>query len=173
MRQLQNQEYVLDEADLIDLIYRDPGRKIRKLYTEPGIVNNNDLDLESYPRILSIPLDTDINNYDQHCQATWLMPPQYHNLDIARLAIDLCKTETERQRVAQELIMFQERDMFPLLRYLKYLVDTMSLNGIVWGVGRGSSVASYVLYLLGVHKINSIYYDLDINEFLKPLKNVS
>jgi DNA polymerase III alpha subunit len=57
--------------------------------------------------------------------------------------------------------------MFDLLFYLKYLVDTMRENKIVWGVGRGSSVASYVLYLIGVHKIDSIKYELDINEFLK------
>ena len=57
--------------------------------------------------------------------------------------------------------------MLDLLFYLKYLVDTMRGNSIVWGVGRGSSVASYVLYLLGVHKVDSIKYDLDINEFLR------
>jgi DNA polymerase III alpha subunit len=43
----------------------------------------------------------------------------------------------------------------------------MRKHNIVWGVGRGSSVASYVLYLIGVHKINSMYYDLDIEEFLR------
>jgi len=63
--------------------------------------------------------------------------------------------------------LFQERDMFVLLRYLKYLVDTMRENNIVWGVGRGSSVASFVLFLLGIHRINSLYYDLSIDEFLK------
>jgi DNA polymerase III alpha subunit len=40
-------------------------------------------------------------------------------------------------------------------------------NNIVWGVGRGSSIASFVLYLIGIHRINSLYYDLSINEFLK------
>ena len=57
--------------------------------------------------------------------------------------------------------------MIDLLCYLKYLVDTMREHNIVWGVGRGSSVASYCLYLLGVHKIDSIKYELDIREFLK------
>jgi DNA polymerase III alpha subunit len=69
--------------------------------------------------------------------------------------------------VGQELLLYSERDLFPLLQYLKYLVDTLRANKIVWGVGRGSSVASYVLYLLGVHKINSIKYELEIDEFLK------
>ena len=63
--------------------------------------------------------------------------------------------------------MFQERNLFNLLKYLKYLVDTMRDNNVIWGVGRGSSVASYVLYLLGVHRINSMYYDLDPGEFLR------
>ena len=57
--------------------------------------------------------------------------------------------------------------MFDLLRYLKYFVDTMRENNVVWGLGRGSSVASYVLYLIGVHKIDSMYYDLDVGEFLR------
>ena len=43
----------------------------------------------------------------------------------------------------------------------------MRLNNVVWGLGRGSSTASYILYLLGVHKIDSLYYDLPIEEFLK------
>ena len=43
----------------------------------------------------------------------------------------------------------------------------MKQNHIIWGVGRGSSVASYVLYKLGVHRIDSLYYNLDIGEFLR------
>jgi DNA polymerase III alpha subunit len=78
-----------------------------------------------------------------------------------------CNTEKERARVDEELLLFIQHGMFDLLFYLKYLVDTMRENKIVWGVGRGSSVASYVLYLIGVHRIDSIKYDLDIKEFLK------
>ena len=66
-----------------------------------------------------------------------------------------------------ELLLYQERGMFDLLRFLVYIVDVMREQDIVWGVGRGSSVASYVLYLIGVHKIDSLYYDLDIAEFLR------
>jgi DNA polymerase III alpha subunit len=81
--------------------------------------------------------------------------------------LGLCKADHELQRVVQELLLYQERDLFNLLRYLKYLVDTLRKNNVVWGVGRGSSVASYVLFLIGVHKIDSLYYNLDIEEFLK------
>jgi DNA polymerase III alpha subunit len=69
--------------------------------------------------------------------------------------------------VGHELLLYQERGLFDLLRYLKYLVDTMHDNHVIWGVGRGSSVASYVLYLLGVHRIDSMYYELDPAEFLR------
>ena len=57
--------------------------------------------------------------------------------------------------------------MMDLLRYMIYLVDFMRKENIVWGVGRGSSVASYVLYLIGIHKVDSIQYGLDYKEFLR------
>jgi DNA polymerase III alpha subunit len=66
-----------------------------------------------------------------------------------------------------ELELFEKHDMMDLLRFLIFLVDTLRANNILWGVGRGSSVASYCLYLLGIHKINSLKYQLDINEFLR------
>ena len=81
--------------------------------------------------------------------------------------MSLCDTDAQLQRCGQELLLFQERNLFDLLRYLKYLVDTMRSHNMIWGVGRGSSVASYVLYLLGVHRIDSIYYDLEPTEFLR------
>jgi DNA polymerase III alpha subunit len=100
-------------------------------------------------------------------QKNWRMPVEYKDMDIAEYVLSLCKAEHELQRVGQELLLYQERDLFDLLRYLKYLVDTLRKNNVVWGVGRGSSVASYVLFLIGVHKIDSLYYNLDIEEFLK------
>jgi DNA polymerase III alpha subunit len=108
-----------------------------------------------------------VEEYDQHCQSHWHMPLEYRNLDIAQHVLSLCRTDAELQRVGQELLMYQERNLFDLLRYLKYLVDTMQENRIIWGVGRGSSLASYVLYLLGVHRIDSMLYDLDPAEFLR------
>ena len=108
-----------------------------------------------------------VDEYDMQNQHNWLMPEEYKQLDIAQHVIDLCETQPEIQRAGEELLMFQERNLFNLLKYLKYLVDTMKSNDVIWGVGRGSSVASYVLYLLGVHRIDSMYYDLDPGEFLR------
>ncbi len=109
----------------------------------------------------------EISNYDQACQTLWYMPDSYKSLDIDSLILSQCQTQDQINRVREELDEFKSRDMLNLLRFLKYLVDTLRENNIVWGVGRGSSVASYVLYLLGVHKINSLEYNLDWREFLR------
>lgn len=105
--------------------------------------------------------------WDHRCQANWYMPSEYKQLDIAEHVLSLCNTDAELQRCGQELMLFQERNLFDLLRYLKYLVDVMRENRLIWGVGRGSSVASFVLYKLGVHRIDSLYYELDPAEFLR------
>ena len=108
-----------------------------------------------------------IENFDKCNQLHWYMPIEYKDMDIAQHVLSLCKSEAELQRAAAELFEFQDKDLFNLLKFMKYLVDVMRKNNIVWGVGRGSSVSSFVLYLLGVHKINSLFYDLDYKEFLK------
>jgi len=112
-------------------------------------------------------LGIEVDEYHKRNQSNWHMPDKYKQLDIAEYLLKLCRTDAELQRVGTELLLYQERDMFDLLRFLVYMVDTMRNNSIVWGVGRGSSVASYVLYLIGVHKINSIQYGLDWREFMR------
>ena len=60
--------------------------------------------------------------------------------------------------------------MISMLKTMKYVVDTLRTNNVIWGVGRGSSVASYVLHIIGVHKIDSVKYNLPIEEFFKGEK---
>ena len=150
-------EIVYNIEDVVDLIM--------KQQTTAGITVDGTVQLKDTSPESDVSLSVD--EYDLLNQRNWLMPEEYKQLDIAQHIIDLCKTDAEIQRAGQELLMFQERNLFNLLKYLKYLVDTMRSNNIIWGVGRGSSVASYVLYLLGVHKIDSMYYDLDPGEFLR------
>lgn len=128
-----------------------------------------ELDIEIPPNLITqVHRDSwNRTEFDRKMQSLWFMPNEYKEMDIAKYVLDLCKTDAELQRVGEELILYLEKDLFDMLRYLKYLVDIMRENGIVWGVGRGSSVSSYVLYLLGIHRIDSIYYDLDIRDFLR------
>lgn len=161
-------QQIFSETDICELYMQDPSRAIKNILVDCDILNPESLDLSDFPSVFKyIDPKVSVDDFDRQLQNNWLMPDQYKNLDIARYVLDLCSNDVELQRVGQELLMFQERDMFDLLRYLKYLVDTMRQHEIVWGVGRGSSVASFVLFLIGVHKINSIYYDLSIDEFLK------
>ena len=115
--------------------------------------------------------DISLKEFDQTNQCNWFMPRDAVHENLMEMLFGMCKTPEQHRRVETELELFSQHGMIDLLFYLKYLVDTMRENKIIWGVGRGSSVASYVLYLIGVHKIDSIKYDLDINEFLKEKKN--
>ena len=162
------------EDELCDMLYQNPDLTLSNFYVEDPTAFNTAVE-QTYAEFDKLqkylPIDyreeVPIELFDQVQQAEWHMPVEYLEFDIATHILSLCKTEVELQRVGQELLLYQERDLFNLLRYLKYFVDTMRANNIVWGLGRGSSTASYVLYLLGVHKINSLYYDLPIEEFLK------
>jgi DNA polymerase III alpha subunit len=141
---------------------------------------NIDGNLESYNKAKRLNADPislltgleDLTNtsrelFDESNQCDWFMPEDYHQFPLVHWLYTKCTTDEQIKRVDRELELFIQHGMLDLLFYLKYLVDTMRENNIVWGVGRGSSVASYVLYLLGVHKIDSIKYELDIHEFLK------
>jgi len=154
-------QLVYTEQDVCDELMRNP---ILEDYSTFLVENIPDID--SIVKQYHEP-DIDVDEFHRSNQQQWLMPAEYKNLDIAKYVLDLCKTDVELQRVGEELLLYQERDLFDLLRYLLYLVDTMRENNVVWGVGRGSSVASYVLYLLGVHRVNSMYYDLNPREFLR------
>jgi DNA polymerase III alpha subunit len=112
------------------------------------------------------PPDLDIKTYDKEYQNNWFIPSRYNELDVFDFIIKKCKTEEELQRVAEEYVLFEQYNMIPVLRLMIYLVEVMRENKIVWGVGRGSSVASYILYLIGVHKVNSLLHNLPIEEFL-------
>lgn len=172
----QLNEIIFNSKDLIEEIYRGN----LDLISKARIEYNTDTDYLSYIEFIN---DNNLNDwpipepfygeirtqseYDSYMQNNWYMPDQYKNLNIKEYLLSLCNDKEEIKRVNLELELFDQYKLIPLLRFLKYLVDTMRDNKILWGVGRGSSVASYCLFLLGVHKINSIKYELDIREFLR------
>ena len=164
--------------ELFDMLYQTPDLPLDKFLVKIGgnrgaadaVKYNASVDslYADFPKLKYLrDIDVPLEEFDQMQQNNWYMPTEYKEMDIAKFILDQCKTQEELQRVGEELLLYVERDLIELLKYLKYFVDTMRANKVVWGLGRGSSVASYVLYLLGVHKINSMYYDLDIKEFLK------
>ena len=98
----------------------------------------------------------------------WFIPDDYYP-NLTEMLYGMCETEDQRNRVSQELELYIKHGMYDILHVMKYIVDTLRANNIIWGVGRGSSVASYVLFLIGVHKIDSIKYNLPIEEFFKEI----
>ena len=160
--------------DLNDMIYTGHADKVHVVLCDA----NDDIDkfnevceiqgrnkLQKY-----IPLDVDQKTFDGVCQSEWFMPDKYKDINVYDYVLGKAETpcpQHVQDRIWQELDAFRDRGMKDLLRYMIYLVDFMRENDIVWGVGRGSSVASYVLYLIGVHRIDSIKYNLDWREFLR------
>ena len=96
----------------------------------------------------------------------WFIPNDYYP-NLTEYLYGCCTTPEQTDRVSMELTLFIKHGMYDVLHVMKYIVDTLRENNIVWGVGRGSSVASYVLYLIGVHKVDSVKYNLPIGEFFK------
>jgi len=170
MKTDQYGQIIYSESDLVNMVMRGvPVSQMTGMLVEQGLTLESAAEyLEQMPDLVAYQMNTaTVAEWDAVNQRQWHMPGEYKNLDIAELVLNLCTTDAELQRCGAELLMFQERDLFNLLRYLKYLVDTLEANRMIWGVGRGSSVASYVLYKLRVHRIDSLYYDLDPTEFLR------
>jgi len=170
MKQNKFSELIFSESDVCDLIMqgRDP-------LSLSGMIVDDSVDFTKWPDFVDQLPDLvqqrfhncSVPEFHAQQQQHWHMPDEYKTLDIAAYVLSKCESQSELQRCGQELLLYQERDLFDLLRYMKYLVDVMTNNNIIWGVGRGSSVASFVLYKIGVHRINSLYYNLDIAEFLR------
>ena len=166
--------------NLIDMIYSGYAEKCHVVLCEPSDdvdKFNTALQEQGEPTLnIYIPLDTDKSTFDKVCQSEWLMPDTYKKINLKKWIedrIQQLKLATpydrapEMGRALAEYYEFEKREMTDLLRYLIYLVDFMRENNIVWGVGRGSSVASYLLYLIGIHKVDSFKHNLDYKEFLR------
>ena len=164
MRLDQFSNPIFTEQDIFEALYKgqtlspemfvEPNNDIQKLEDELGFKFWKPLD----------DYDIPLEEYDSAMQAEWNMPDSYKNMDIEEW---IYSRGGDNVRVREELEAFKERNMLDLLRWLKFFVDTCTKENIVWGVGRGSSVASYVLFLIGVHSVDSIKYNLDWQEFLR------
>ena len=159
---------IFEERDIFDALYN--GQPV----SPEMFVNSNDntRQLEEQLGFLFLkpyPADFDISTeeYDLALQSDWNMPEEYKTYDIKNWVLCKCPDVISYNRAEEELTEFERRNMLDLLRWLKYFVDFSRENNILWGVGRGSSVSSYVLYLIGVHKIDPIKYNLDWQDFLR------
>ena len=158
---------ILEDQEVLECLYN--GKDISELNIEKTLLDqyNKTVSQLKTGKILKGLDDLDLQSFDAQNQKDWYMPDKFKSIDIESYVLGLAKTSEEIDRVKEELELYKKFGLYPVLRFLIYLIDLMRTNNIVWGVGRGSSVSSYILYLIGVHKVNSILYKLDINDFLR------
>lgn len=159
---------VFSAEDIFDIIYQGKLDVLSKIMAEPNSAEIEKFNAQSDSIQIKKYQELNISKEEFDCtlQSDWFMPEEYKTMDIEGFLVHVCPKENY-QRLIDELQEYRARNMLNLLRWLKYFVDTCRKENIVWGVGRGSSVASYVLYLIGVHKIDSLKYNLDWREFLR------
>ena len=162
-------DVIFSEEDALELLYTDPDFDIGKLFyedTEKYSAALKELGLD-LPNINTAPDREPLIEFDQKNINNWHMPEKYYQINVLQWLLERCQSDEERLRVQMEYDLFEKKKFIRVLQFLIYFVDTLRANNIVWGVGRGSSVASFCLFLIGVHKINSLLYNLDITEFLR------
>jgi len=162
-------DVVFSEQETIDLLYNNPDFDISKLFFSETEQYNNAIKQTGlgFPLIKTVPDRKSVEEFDTINIGNWHMPEKYYQINVLQWLLDKCQNDEEKMRVQTEYDLFEKKKFVKVLQFLIYFVDTLRANNIVWGVGRGSSVASFCLFLIGVHKINPLLYNLDIKEFLR------
>lgn len=158
-------ERVLDVDEALEVMLRG-GSLSAAVLDDPGEVGKfNSADTGV---VISSPTESgSVEEYHLARAEQWFVPEEYKSIDVLAFLLDKCHSDEECARVKKEYALFNEHNLIILLQFFIYMVAHFREHNIMWGVGRGSSVASYVLYLIGVHRIDSIKYNLDLNEFFK------
>lgn len=125
----------------------------------------NMLEMTGGPRD-PVNLDFDPNEYHKNIQSNPMIPDDYKNIRIEDYLEFDNLPEQYRSRAEEELRIFRYYNLEYILKSLIFIVDKMKENEVIWGVGRGSSVSSLLLFLIGIHRIDPIKYNLDFSDFL-------
>ena len=153
-------DVIFTEEDALELLYTDPEFNISRLFFEDTTKYSSalkELGL-SLPSINTAPDRETLTEFDSKNINNWHMPEKYYQINVLQWLLERCQNDEERFRVQMEYDLFEKKKFIRVLQFLIYFVDTLRANNIVWGVGRGSSVASFCLFLIGVHKINPLLY---------------
>lgn len=163
---------VFTEDGLLELFYKGLGNASELLCEDtPELATYNhwckvfdhlDRQIDVYQ-----PIETPPDAFHAERQSEWIIPSEYQDINVEQWLIAKCVTDEQIERVSIELALFKKHNMYGVLRLFIYIVDQLTEKGVWWGVGRGSSVASYCLFLIGVHRIDSLKYNLDIKEFIR------
>ena len=169
MKMTELNEVVVNENDLVEGLLQ--GKTVNNIITQDTDkidTYNHFCNLFQFKNVIDYETPAETNDkYSYKDIDNWHIPQEYKQLDIQTYLLNKTRDYKQKQRVEQEYAEFESRNMIPMLKFLVYMVSELRKNNILWGVGRGSSVSSYILYLIGVHKVDSLKYDLDYKEFLR------
>ena len=161
----------VDPEKVISYIYKLQNGDVSKLF-----VNEMTEEIKSY-NLLSDHKITVKESCDMR-PLNWVLPDSYKYLDLDDYLLNLVdrieKDELYEKRVlrlSSEIWVFKEAKLDDVLKALIYVIDEMKKKNVVWGVGRGSSCSSYLLYWLGLHEVDVVKYDVDIEDFIKIERN--
>ncbi len=134
----------------------------------------HDFNFRSGDTVMDIPQWTDDGKLNGPPDETfdWIIPQKYQDLDLVEYSTQKLQelnlvSDNYIDRLSYELEEMESRNMFPFIRCILYVIDVFRENGVVWGVGRGSSCASLVLFILGINRVDPVKYDIPVEEFLK------
>lgn len=156
----------VDPSKVIDFIFK-LSDKTNRLF-----VTSITPDIEAYNSVsehhLKIKTKADLD-----FPPKWKLPDHYKNLDLDDYLYGLVEHiekdvlyDKRVERLSNEIFLFNKLNLGDVLRTLIYSIDVMKEKNVIWGVGRGSSCSSYLLFLLGLHEVDSVKYEIDITDFL-------
>jgi DNA polymerase III alpha subunit len=165
-------QMIFDTNQVADCLLSRPGARVSEFFVTEDTEYRRAVQALmagfELPRIYDVSvLEKTPAEFDAELQNTWLVPGAYRDLDILSWMLGRAPDEMARNRVLSEYQLYEQYQLLDFLRFLKYMVDELRKNNVVLGLGRGSSVSSYCLYLIGAHRIDPLKYDLDISEFLR------
>lgn len=161
--------------NIIKLIYRNGN-------TENIFTTEMTDDIKQFNSLVSDKNKIKIKETVKSLDFSWNIPDEFKDINVKEYVLEKFSEECHKlnvnidnnpdfikkrlNRIVIELKLFEEKKALPVIKTLIYIINILESNEIVWGVGRGSSVSSYVLYLIGIHDIDSVEYDIDIADFL-------
>lgn len=114
------------------------------------------IDQLKYDWLIDLPSDDDVTNMVLDRVDDYILKRKLNTRD----------EQAVLNRVMVELSLFKRIGKWEYLKTLISIISEMREQGVVWN-GRGSAASSFVLFLIGVHRVDSYLYNLPLEEFFK------
>jgi DNA polymerase III alpha subunit len=130
-------------------------------------------EVESYNRLVDKPIKVK-ESLTTSFPPNWNLPDKYAQIDLDAYLLSLVDKvkkdhlyDSRLIRLSEEIALFKQLELDEVLKTLIYIVEEFEKHDVVWGVGRGSSCSSYLLYLIGLHEVDSVKYQIEVTDFLR------